>query len=155
MLKYPIIHDGSPTIKTDGENYYNALMKIYYESGSLKEVTDLARDKGEVGIDNTKDYINVFMLEEFIILLTTYLVNIDNLYCASSITRLALNQYKDTFKLVCIRNTMVCRFRDTTTIDLMMTYVVNIENSLFGEVIIDEDGDFITQEDSDCFKYLT
>jgi hypothetical protein len=147
MLKYPIIHDGSPTIKTDGENYYNALMKIYYESGSLKEVTDSARDKGEVGIDNTKDYINV--------LLTTYLVNIDSLYCASGINKSALNQYKDTFKLVCIRNTMVCRLRDTTTIDLMLAYVVNVENSLFGDVFIDEDGDFITQEDSDCFKYLT
>ena len=155
MLKYPIIHDGSIAVKTNGEQYYNALMKIYYDSGSLKEVTDLARDKGSAGMDNTQEYINVFMLEEFIILLTTYLVNIDGLYCDSSITRLSLDRYKDTFKLVCIRNTIACRFRDTTTVDLMLKYVSDIENTLFEDVFINEDSSYYTLENSDCFKYLT
>jgi len=155
MLKYPVIYDGLPVVKTEGEQYYNALMRIYYESGKLQEVTNLARDKGQLGLEDTNEYLNVFMMEEFIILLTIYLINIGDLYCDSEITKSSLNTYKDTFKLVCIRNTMVCRFRDTTTVDLMLAYVLDVENGLFEDVFINEDSTYYTLENSDCFKYLT
>lgn len=119
---YPIVLDADLYVQSDNDTLYNDLYTIIYNYttglGIVKTNIDKSILLGSIGKNSDFEIENLFYLEALIGHLIRFKNDVD-LICGDSDFDTKFATLESCYKLVCIRNTMVCKFKTEKIFDQM------------------------------------